>query len=400
MHILILSHGYPPTISGVSLVVQKVAREMVKRGHDVTVVTASDRGEAYHDEDQGVKLRRVHSIPNPFWTEGPLPVLSYRELKEIIAEVQPDIVNTHEAALLSWQLYRLEHEKTAIPEVLTCHFLPGFVQYYVHVGKRIEKIIEDMAWEYTIRMINAFDHVVFPTQTQREAFIQEGLKAPSTVISNGLNTRKYRPDHHNDDHVETRYSLPSGPRILFVGRIAKDKKIDILITALAQIKETHEAHLILVGRGDDRERLERLTTNAGIQDRVHFLGFVPEEDLPAIYRHSDIFAIASDVEVQSIPTLQAAATGLPIVAADAAALPELVHDNQNGFLVPPGKPESFAEAFQKILDHQEKIPHFAQASLAIGQQHSDDQTFQDYEALYQEIGRIKTETVSNRNTRQ
>jgi 1,2-diacylglycerol 3-alpha-glucosyltransferase len=90
--------------------------------------------------------------------------------------------------------------------------------------------------------------------------------------------------------------------------------------------------------------------------------------------------------VQSIPTLQAAATGLPIVAADAAALPELVHNDRNGFLVPPGEPEAFVEAIRKILDHPENRSRFAQSSLSIARQHSDEQTFHDYEMLFQEIG--------------
>jgi glycosyltransferase involved in cell wall biosynthesis len=385
MRILILSHGYPPTISGVTLVVQKVARAMARRGHEVTVVAASDRGEAYQDEDQGVKLRRVRSIPNPFWSEGRLPMLSYSELKEIVAEVQPDVVNTHEAALLSWQLNRLEQEKIDIPEILTCHFLPGFVHYYVRMGKRFERILENVTWEYTIRIINGFDHVVFPTRTQQQAFIQEGLEAPSTVISNGLDTEKFSPRQDHDDNVEARYALPAGPRILFVGRLAKDKKIDLLIEAITRVNLSQNAHLLLVGRGDDRERLEALTASLGMQERIHFLGFVPDEDLPSIYRHSNIFAIASTVEVQSIPTLEAAATGLPIVAVDAAALPELVHNNQNGFLVSPGDPKDFAEAIQKILDNQEKIPDFARASLAIGHQHSEVETFHAYETLYREL---------------
>ena len=75
MKILMLSHGYPPVISGVTLVVQKVAREMVRRGHQVTVVTDSDRGGPYRDQDQGVELLRVRSVPNPFWSEGRLPLL-------------------------------------------------------------------------------------------------------------------------------------------------------------------------------------------------------------------------------------------------------------------------------------------------------------------------------------
>jgi len=382
MNILMLSHGYPPVISGVTLVVQKVAREMVRRGHEVTVVTASDRGPAYQDEDQGVRLMRVHSTPNPFWSEGRLPILSYDKLKEIVADVEPDIINTHDSALLSMHLHRLEHEKCHVPEVLTCHYLPRFVTYYVHLGNVVERVVEDIAWEVTMRMINGFDHVIFPTRTQQQAFIEEGLEKPSTVISNGLDISHYSPRDHLEKDIEVRYALPPGPRILFVGRLAKDKKIDVLIRAMPPIWSAHRGHLIVVGRGDDRQQLTELAESLGLQDCVHFLGFVPEEDLPGLYRQSDIFAIASDVEVQSIPTLQAAATGLPIVAANAAALPELVENNTNGYLVPAGDPGAFAVALQKILNRSELAARFGQASLEIARRHAEEYTFHAYEELY------------------
>jgi glycosyltransferase involved in cell wall biosynthesis len=377
-----LSHGYPPVISGVTLVVQKVAREMVRRGHEVTVVTASDRGRPYQDRDQGVDLLRVRSLPNPFWTEGRLPFLGYDGLQEIVADIQPDVINTHDSGLLGAQLYRLEHEKGHVPELLTCHYLPRYVTHYVNVGEVVEEVLESITWEITIRMINGFDHVIFPTRTQQQAFLEEGLAIPSTVISNGLNTRRYSPDGSEDEGRLVDYELPPGPRILVVGRLAKDKKIDVLIRAMQDVKATHDAYLLLVGRGDDRERLQALAEHLHLGDRVRFLGFVPEDDLPALYRHVDIFAIASDVEVQSIPTLQAAATGRPIVAAKAAALPELVRDNTNGCLVSPDDPAGFARAICKILDEPDRAERFRQASLEIGRRHAEEQTFDAYEALF------------------
>jgi 1,2-diacylglycerol 3-alpha-glucosyltransferase len=384
--ILMLSHGYPPVISGVTLVVQKVAREMVRRGHEVTVVTASDRGPGYRDEDHGVQLIRVHSAPNPFWSEGRLPVLSYNELKGIVADVQPDIIHTHDGALLSMHLPHLEREKGRVPELLTCHYLPHFVTYYVHAGRVVEKAAEDIAWDVTMPMLNTLDHVVFPTRTQQQAFIEQGLTRPSTVISNGLDISRYNPNGPADKELEARYALPAGPRILFVGRLAKDKKLDVLIRAMPPIWSAHEAHLILVGRGDAHPQLTELAESLGMRDCVHFLGFVPEEDLPGLYRQCDIFAIASDVEVQSIPTLQAAATGLPIVAADAAALPELVEDDTNGFLVPPDNPSAMASAFHNILDGRELAARMGRASLHIGRRHAEQDTFDAYENLYRMYG--------------
>lgn len=382
MRILMLSHGYPPVISGVTLVVQKVAREMVRRGHNVTVVTASDSGTEYRDHDQGVELIRVRSVPNPFWSEGRLPLLTYDELQEIVAEAQPDVINTHDSGLLGVQLYRLEHEEGHVPELLTCHYLPRYVTHYVNVGDLVEQVLEEVTWEVTMRIINGFDHVIFPTRTQKQAFVEEGLEIPSTVISNGLDIGRYNPTGPDGKEIVGRYQLPPGPRILVVGRLAKDKKIDVLIRAMRQVTSTHEAYLLLVGRGDDRERLQEVAESLDLRDTVRFLGFVPEEDLPALYRQSDIFAIASDVEVQSIPTLQAAATGLPIVAAEAAALPELVETNTNGHLVPPDDPTAFATAIREILDDPALAERLGQASLDIGRRHAEENTFDAYEALY------------------
>lgn len=382
MKILLFSHGYPPVISGVTVVVQKVAREMVRRGHQVTVVTASDSGAGYHDHDEGVDLIRVRSVPNPFWSEGRLPILSYSGLIEIVAHVQPDLINTHDGGLLGAQLYRMESEQTHIPELLTCHFLPQYVNHYVNIGDVVEDALQGITWGYVIRMINSFNHVIFPTQTQRCVYIEKGLAIASSVISNGLDIYRYHPDRSDDEKVVDRYRLPPGGRILVVGRLAKDKKLDVLIRSLGEIKSSQPAHLIVVGRGDHRESLQELALSLGLQERVHFLGFVPEGDLPAIYRCSDIFAIASDVEVQSIPTLQAAATGLAIVAAEAGALPELVKHDTNGYLVPNGAPAGFADAFCKLIDNPELARRMGQASLEIGRKHADIHTFDAYENIY------------------
>jgi 1,2-diacylglycerol 3-alpha-glucosyltransferase len=380
MRILMLSHGYPPTVSGVTLVVQKVARAMADRGHKVSVVTASDRGTFYKDNDHGVQLWRVHSAPNPFWSEGRLPLLSHERLIEIVKEVKPDVINTHDSALLSWQLYRYKQSKFPVPEILTCHFLPQFVTYYVHAGDAIEHLVEDITWDVTLYLMHGFDHIIFPTGTQRAAFMKEGLNVPSSVISNGLDTGRYTPLGQDTD-LEARYKLPARPRILCVGRLALDKKIDVLIRAMTALEQ---ARLLIVGRGDDRQELEDLADELNVAERVHFLGFVPEEDMPAIYRACDVYTIASDVEVQSIPTLQAAASGLPIVAANAAALPELVQDGVNGYLAAVGDPAAFSAGIGRIIDDPALAKAFGAASLQIGRQHSEELTFQAYEACFEQ----------------
>jgi 1,2-diacylglycerol 3-alpha-glucosyltransferase len=381
MRILMMSHGYPPTISGVSIVAQKLSRAMVGRGHEVAVLTASDRREAYVDEDNGIELIRVRSIPNPFWADGPIPLIGNDEAEEVIESFQPDIVHVHDGSLLSFRLLR-KAEAAGIPLLATAHFLPRFIFQYVNLGSKLETIADNIAWEISVRLLNPFDHVVFPTKTQQRLFQQNGLTVPSTVISNGVDTCRYHPGETPETDLEGWTSLPEGQRILFVGRIAKDKDIEVLIQAMPDIWAEQRAHLLLVGRGNDRGRLEELAFDLGVSHCVHFLGFVPESDLPALYRNVDVFAIASICEVQSIPTLQAAATALPIVAVNEGALPELTQQEQNGFLVEAGQPEAMGKAIVRVLQDKARAQRMGQMSLRIAQMHDEGETYRAHEHLY------------------
>jgi glycosyltransferase involved in cell wall biosynthesis len=172
-----------------------------------------------------------------------------------------------------------------------------------------------------------------------------------------------------------------------VGRLMKDKKIDLLIEAMEHIRAGQNAHLLIVGRGDEHLNLESRAKRLGLERYVHLLGYVPERDLPAVYRSSDLFAIASVCEVQSIPALQAVATGLPIVAVDAAALPELVQPEQNGLLVLPDDPVAMGEALTKVVEDPDYRAELGQASLELVDKHAEDKTFQSYRVMYEGLAK-------------
>lgn len=379
-----LSHGYPPTISGVSLVAQKLARAMVRRGHTLTLVTGSQHGNAYREEDEGVIVERVPSWPNPYWTEGRLPIASHKRFRDILETTQPDIVHSHDSGFLGFRLVR-EDRNGEVPKVITCHFLPKYVTRYIGWIDSLKRPIEKTVWEVAVRLMNQFDRAVFPTKTQQLAFIQHGLETQSAVISNGVDTTRYRLSTGGDLSTVEKYKLPDGPRVLFVGRLALDKDIETLIRAMAVPWAEYGAHLVIVGRGDDRKRLEDLARAVNLEKCVRFMGFVPEEDLPAIYRECDLFTIAAKVEVQSIPTLQAVASAMPVVAVNAAALPELVHDGESGYLVPAGNAEAVGRAVVDILDDVARARRFGEASLEISIQHREEATFDAYERLYVEL---------------
>ncbi len=380
MRIMMFSHGYPPTISGVTLVVQKIARAMVRRGHEVMVVTASDNHRPYQSEDQGVRLQRVRGIINPFWLEGPYPYISPVAIRRLADEFKPDVIHNHENFILSYLLLQVKWEKR--PAFITSSYsLPRYISQYAHLGG-LDRMLEAIVWKIALANLNQYEKVVFCTHTHERDFLAHGLRPPTKVISNGVNIQRYTPEKQPGEDIESRYHLPRGPRILSVGRLMKDKNLDTLVQAMRYVCDEQEAHLLVVGRGSERPRLNALIKRLKLNDYIYLLGYVPEQDLPALYRACNLFAIPSLVEVQSLPALQAAVSGLPIVAANSAALPELVRQGENGLLVDPCNGIELGNAIRTILSDEDKASQMGKVSLEIGRAHDEQLTFQAYEEFY------------------
>ena len=141
---------------------------------------------------------------------------------------------------------------------------------------------------------------------------------------------------------------PGQPRVLCVAHLYRRKRVDVLLRAFARIRG--DAMLRIAGVGPERSRLESLARQLAITGRVDFLGHLPFARLLAEYRNADVFALPSAQEGFGIVFLEAMASSLPIVAARAAAVPEVVADGSTGILVPPGDDAALAAALTKLLD--------------------------------------------------
>jgi glycosyltransferase involved in cell wall biosynthesis len=138
-----------------------------------------------------------------------------------------------------------------------------------------------------------------------------------------------------------------------------------------------------VGDGDQRRALEALAHELGLDAKVIFHGRTPEAELRSLLTRASVFAIASIAELQSIATMEAMASGLPIVAADAVALPHLVHDGENGYLFPPGNVDELAARLTDVLSAgPEERLRMQRASLKGVEIHDINRTLDTFEALY------------------
>jgi glycosyltransferase involved in cell wall biosynthesis len=239
---------------------------------------------------------------------------------------------------------------------------------------------------------NRCDQVTAPTVTALRLLRDHGLRVPSQVVSNGVDLRRFSPGPRAAG-LRSRHALPPGrPVVLSVGRLSEEKRADVLIAAMARLDGAGAGDddgplLVLAGAGPEGDRLRSLARHYGIADRVRFLGFVPDDELPGLYRLADVFAIASQAELQSLATMAALASGLPVVAADAGALGELVHPGENGFLTRPGNPGEMAARLGQLCRDPDLRARMAQASSRIIGEHDRNRVLARWESIYRALAR-------------
>ena len=162
------------------------------------------------------------------------------------------------------------------------------------------------------------------------------------VIPPGVNPSLF------DGPFEDPFAGVGRPRVLFVGRLAPQKGVRNLVAA-AGLLEDMSAQVLLVGDGPERPALEREAERIGLGDRLHFLGFVAHDRLPAVLAHADLLVLPSLYEELGTVLLEAMQAGLPIVASKTGGIPDVIEDGVNGLLVPPGNPEALAYAIDRLL---------------------------------------------------
>jgi 1,2-diacylglycerol 3-alpha-glucosyltransferase len=179
---------------------------------------------------------------------------------------------------------------------------------------------------------------------------------------------------------------PEAPVILHVGQLHTAKQVGIVILAAGQVMHQTNAHLVIVGDGPQKPALMKMCKTLGIEDRSHFIGYLSlEEGLPVIYRLASLFVTASEIETQGLVLLEAAASGLPIVATRSTCIPEIVDDQINGFLSEPGDVFAMAASIAALLSDPMKAKKMGKASRELVREHDIRFTLDKHEQLYEQL---------------
>ncbi|EID56547.1 glycosyltransferase [Saccharomonospora xinjiangensis] len=387
MRVLMATDTYPPDVSGSSFFAHRLASGLARRGHEVHVVCASETGPRKVVRDSGVWLHRLGSArllihPSVRFVPPPgVPAL----LRRLVAAVAPDVVHTQDHFTIGRAAVRAAR-RHGVPVVATNHFMPDNLLPYL--PRHLHRTVSDVAWRDFRRVYDRADHVTTPTNAAAALLAENGFGLPVEAVSCGVDTRRFSPPETPRAGFRGELGLPDAPTVVYVGRLDAEKRLDELIRALPTVTGP-DTQLVLAGTGTRRADLERLCEREGVAHRVRFLGFVPGERLPMVYRAADVFAIPGVAELQSIATLEALACGLPVVAANAVALPHLVSQGDNGYLVEPGDVAGLGAALDAILTSADLRRRMGGVSRAIALAHDEQRTLARFEEIYRSVVRTR-----------
>ncbi|XUK62819.1 D-inositol 3-phosphate glycosyltransferase [Plantibacter sp. RU18] len=378
MTIVIGCDTFSPDVNGAARFAERLAAGLVRRGHDVHIVAPAGSRKfgtwTETHEGQQMTAHRLFSLrwyPHD-WLRFAMPWSMRRNARKILDSVKPDVVHLQSHIVVGRGL-SIEAEQRGIRMVATNHIMPDNILDFTVIPERTQEWLVRTQWAAARRVFDRAFAVTTPTRKAAD-FLEQysgltGVHAISCGVEAGQYTPSFEPRKRNT--------------ILFVGRITSEKQIDVLLRALATLPKELDAYVDVIGGGDQSKNLEQLTEQLGLQDRVRFLGKVSDADLKHAYTNASVFAMPSIAELQSIATMEAMASGLPVVAADAMALPHLVHDQVNGYLFEPGNVEALAERLTKVLTASaEEYRRLQDASLELVSAHDIERTLDTFEALY------------------
>ncbi|MFA6462109.1 MAG: glycosyltransferase [Candidatus Woesearchaeota archaeon] len=346
LNILFVCDALTHYTSGSMVSALRFAEGLKERGHKVIFIAAQQKDKEKIDYHKGIKIYRFLSLT---FTKRNFPFIVpiKKNIKNILTEEKIDIVHIIDPTPASILCIKVA-KSLGIKTVAHAHLQPEALCLYV--PKILQpRIINHLIYKYLIWIYKKVDAVICPSDFGKSMLRRYNQKIPFFVISNGVKLSEFKIID-TLDYIKKYNFSKKDKRILYVGRLDREKSVHSLIESMTYIQnKVKNVKLDIVGSGDLRIELEKLAKKIGVRDRVNFLGKLPNSELLMVYNTCDIFVLPSVAELEGMVVLEAMACGKPIVVSNSklSASSGLVQDN--GFVFQLHDPKDLAEKILTLL---------------------------------------------------
>lgn len=382
MKIAYFTDTFLPRVDGVTYTIYEHSRLLAKRGHKVKIYAPAYPEKNKNKKINGVTVERYTSIPLPTYKGLRISFPNIYTMYNSIKKFNPDVIHFHTPGPIGISAILLA-KFLKIPLITTYHTLwsetlpplPPFniVYKFFKMDDSEKDLFKNAIWKISGNFFDNCDVVISPAKIIMHELLIHNHKSKILVVSNGVDTNKFK--------VKVRPK--TNFKILYVGRLSHEKKIDVVIKAFAKVaKDLPQAKMEIVGDGPILENLKDLVKKLKLSGQVIFHGSITRERIVDYYKRCDIFATASAMEVQPLTLLEAMACRLPVVGVKRAGVAGIVKDGVNGYLVPPNNPTAMSKKIIKILDSNKLRIKLSNNSRKTAKENSLLSSIQKLEDLY------------------
>lgn len=369
--------------SGVVVSTLRFGKLLKERGHHIIFIGARSKEHKEHSFHNGIKTYRYRSLPIPKSGGWNLALPTVKELKKVFREEKIDIVHIvlpMSGAIIAIKAARALH----IRIVAHSHSQPE--NLFMDMPKIIRPFLDKLWNKYLMWVYGKAEWLIYPTEMARSLLEKLNKKnQPSTVVSNGIDLEEFQSRDVGNFHE--RFNIQKDKiKLLYVGRLFPEKSIDTLIKAIPfVIKEHSNTHLMIVGAGHLRQKLEKLSTSLKMEKNITFLGLVSEEDKIHAYNASDIFILPSLAELEGMVVLEAMACGKPIIVSDAEMSASRYFVNGNGLLFKAKNHADLASQVLKLINDADLRKKFGKVSFEKIKQYNIHKSIELLEKVYYSV---------------
>lgn len=373
MRVLVLIHEYPPIGGGGGAAARDICRGLVKRGHEVKVLTAHHKNLSLREMDEGVDVIRLRSLRRQPFRAGLIEMAAFVLAglwagRRFIRVWQPDVIHAHfavPAGASAWILSRL----TKIPFILTAHLgdVPGGVPEKTGKWFRWIKPFTHRVWSDAARVVAVSGYT-------RDLALQH-YNVPIRVIPNGVDVSALSPSE---------IQLNDPPRIVFAGRFVTQKNPLQIPRVLATLKDLRW-ECSMLGDGALLEETRTEIARLGLTDRFHLPGWVTPQTVLEEFSRADILFMPSRSEGLPVVGVQALACGLALVVGRAGGFVDLVSNGENGFIHDANDADGLSASLRVLLADASALRRARQNSLARAEAFDLVRVVDAYESLLNEV---------------
>lgn len=385
MRILMLTWEYPPrVVGGIAHVVSELSRALAGEGNEVEVITTLEENLPEAEKIDGVTVHRVapyHGRPLNFfaWVHQ-LNLAMLEKGVSLSRRRRFDLVHAHDW-LVAYAGRGIKHI-FQMPLIASIHATEFGRNHGLHNDE--QRYIGEVEWSLTYEAWR----VICNSRYMREE-IESVFNLPPdkiSIIPNGIRPAAFQVSSP-DPAVRQRFAASQEKILFFIGRLVREKGVQVLLEALPIIKERiPNVRVVIAGRGPYAEELHRISLHLGLDQQVTFAGYIDEETRNQLYAHADVAVFPSLYEPFGLVALEAMATGTPVVVSDTGGFAETVVHGVNGIRVAPGNASELAGQVCTLLGDPELARRLAGRALQdVEEKFSWPSIARRYEAIYQQI---------------